>query len=492
MMEAFIPMQHYPNDPSCPVIPPTEPYSGEPAETASSSPSLTEEAASDTLYSHADAPETSGSAAGLAVPSTGPEADAEAFSAKETVSRDTDKEVDAILAEVAQKRETEQHSTGTGSKASSGKRRSAAAPNTGGAKSSASGGKKKRRKRKPFSFVDVLKYIFPWRGDSGLEAARKIIFVAAMAVFSVCLFLIGDYYVGLHKDRKEYDSIQQMLEDTRNNRHYSNEGSETKINQGGVTEYLEENEVAVLRKDNPDVIGYITIEGTKVSYPVVQKKSADPNENTNDYYLNRNFYQESSKSGCIFMDFRCHFDEVADHRRAVKNSDNLIIYGHNMRNESMFGSLRNYTRNYSLYSQHPIVTLQSLYETYTYKIFSIFIVDGEDYTSPYAFNCWNTLDFSDETEFYDYVNNAKKRNIIANDVDVVYGDQILTLYTCNSQIDNGKLILMCRMVRPGEDPRAGTENGHLSDNILYPQAYYKYHKETFDITKFVPYGPTDN
>lgn len=485
-------MQNYPNDPSCPILPPTgNLISGESAETVSSSPSpynLTEEAASEALQRSAEAPGQPGSSAGHADPAAETAADAKAPSAEETVSRHTDQDIDAILAEVELKRETEHHSTGKDVKTSLAARRKASAPNTERSSGSAKQGKKKR-KRKRFSFVDVLKYIFPWRGDSGLEAARKVIFVAAMAVFSVCLFLIGDYYVGQYKDRLKYDEIQKTLEETRRNRHYGEESSSEHTGVGGEIEYLEQNELSVLLKDNPDLIGYITIEGTPVSYPVVQKKSADPNENTNDYYLTKNFYQEYSKSGCIFMDFRCHFDEVVNHRRVIDNSENLIIYGHNMRNESMFGSLRNYTRNYSYYKQHPIVKLQSLYESYTYKIFSIFIVDGNDYTSPYAFNCWNTLDFADETEFYDYVNNAKKRNIIANDVDVTYGDQILTLYTCNSLLDEAKLIVMCRLVRPGEDPVEGTENGHLNDNILYPQAYYRNHKETYDPEKFVPYGP---
>ena len=365
--------------------------------------------------------------------------------------------------------------------------------NTPGADSPEIRKKKKKSKRKPFSFVDVLKYIFPWRGDSWLEAVRKLVFVAAMSVFSVCLFLIGDYYYGLYKDRKAYGSIQDIYYETRRNRHAGEEDTAPISGEGWVTEYLEYNELAEkFLKQNPDYIGWVSIENTPVSYPVVQKKSIDSSVNTNDYYLNRTFFQTESKSGSIFMDFRCVFDDVFDHIRVAPNSENLLIYGHNMLNESMFGSLRNYMRDKNYYSKHPIITLSSLYKTYSYKIFAVFIVDGEDYTSPYAFNCWNTLNFSDESDFYDYVNKAKMRNIISNDVDVTYGDQLVTLYTCNTLIDNGKLIVMGRMVRPGEDPLEGTENGRLNDNVLYPTAYYRNHKETFDPEKFVPYGPSDS
>jgi sortase B len=163
-----------------------------------------------------------------------------------------------------------------------------------------------------------------------------------------------------------------------------------------------------------------------------------------------------------------------------------------MNNKTMFGSLRDYARNPIYYKEHPIVELQSLYKTYYYKIFAIFIVDSTDFDSPYAFDCWNTIDFNDETDFYEYVNKAKKRNMINNDVDVVYGDPILTLYTCNSMVTSeGKLILMCRMIREDEkgNEKAGTENASLNENFLYPAVYYKNHDQTFDISKFVPYGP---
>ncbi len=345
---------------------------------------------------------------------------------------------------------------------------------------------KREKTRKPNPFVRALKTLIPWRGDSVLECVRKIVFFAALCVVSICAFLISDYYVGLYQDKQSYQDIQDELD-----RHYMTDDSDSGPVIGEELEYLEYNEIADLfLKQNPDLVGYIQIEGTEVSYPVVQKKSPDPlTVNTNDYYLYRNFQQETSKSGSIFMDFRCHFDEAFEHRRICENSGNLLIYGHNMKNRSMFGSLKDYVRNYSFLSQHPIVHLQSLYLSYDYKIFAVFLIDSSDTDSEYGFDCWNTIDFADENEFYWYVNNAKKRNIITNTVDVKYGDPILTLYTCNSTVANAKLIIMARQLRDGEDPNEGYENSGLSDNILYPKAYYRFHEETFDPDRFVPYGP---
>lgn len=351
-----------------------------------------------------------------------------------------------------------------------------------------------KKKRNQYTFKEILQFFVPWKGDSVFESMRKIVFSLALIVVGVCTYLIGSYYIDLYKAKKSYQEIQARIDAAKANRHFSNDSYVEDPQTGEMIEWLDLNEYGeMLLPINPDVVGYVNIEGTEVSYPVVQKqKLSDPEKNPNDYYLYRTFRQEQSKSGCIFMDFRNHFDEVVDHRRICDNSGNVFIYGHNMNNRTMFGSLRDYINNPSFYRAHPIVNYYSLYKEYQFKIFAIFIVDGEDYTSEYAFDCWNTLDFPDEASFYDYVNEAKKRTMINTDVDVRYGDQLLSLYTCNGLVANAKLILMCREVRAeeGEDPKEGTENATLNDNVLYPKAYYKGGRPVnYDPKKFVPYGP---
>lgn len=351
---------------------------------------------------------------------------------------------------------------------------------------------KKRKKKQPKSpFLRFLKRFIPWRGDSILESVRKIVFFTALTVAGVCGFLIFNYYSMLYKSQREYEEIQKLLAESLSSRGFSELSSLTSDPESGeILEYFEYNDIAnLLLKQNSDLVGYITIDGTEVSYPVVQRKSPDPiHVNTNDYYLYRSFDGQDNRAGCIFMDFRCHFDEVVDHRRAAANSGNLVIYGHNMNNRSMFGSLKDYIRNYSFYKQHPMVHLQSLYKSYDYKIFAMFVVDAMDTTSEFAYDCWNTLDFKSEEQFYEFVNGAKKRTIIANDVDVKYGDPILTLYTCSGMVSNGKLIIMARMLREGEDPAEGTQNSGYNKNALYPKSYYNNHKMNYDPEQFVPFG----
>lgn len=349
-----------------------------------------------------------------------------------------------------------------------------------------------KKKRNRYTFKEILKYFVPWKGDSLFESFRKIVFSVALVIVGVCTFLIGNYYIDLYRSKKMYKELQARIEESRARRGFTEDSYTEDPVTGDVIEWLDYNNYGnTLLPLNPDAVGYVNIEGTEVSYPVVQKqKLSDPNQNPNDYYLYRTFMQEQSKSGCIFMDYRNHFDEVVDHRRVFDNSGNVFIYGHNMNNRTMFGSLRDYINNPSFYRAHPIVNYSSLYKDYQFKIFAIFVVDGEDYTSEYAFDCWNTLDFEDEDAFYKYVNEAKKRTMINTDVDVKYGDQLLSLYTCNGLVANAKLILMCREVRAGEDLKEGTENATLNENVLYPKAYYKSGRPVnYDPKKFVPYGP---
>ncbi len=338
------------------------------------------------------------------------------------------------------------------------------------------------------TYKDVLRGIFPWRGDSAVEVIRKLIFMIAVIVFSVCLFLIADYYWENYKNRQlgtEIEDIydkanqQQMLVD-------SSQDSDTDRTTYKTWELKEG--AKLLLERNKDVVGYIKISNTDISYPVVQRRKEDGNE----YYLNKNIDHEDAKAGTIFLDWRNYFDYVVDGIRVLENSQNLVIYGHDMKDGSMFGGLQAYEDSDGFYSENPIIELSSNYETYKYKIFAYFIIDAEDETET-KFECWNTLNFAGEDDFYEFVNNAKKRALTFNEVDVEYGDQLLTLSTCNSVFDTGRLIVMGRLLRDGEDPYEGTDNVTKNPNILWPSIYYSWNEKTYDPdAEFEGYPLTNN
>lgn len=336
--------------------------------------------------------------------------------------------------------------------------------------------KKKTKKSLKEKFIDL----FPQKQDSVPEKIRKVVFLCSICAIIICGYMVGDYYIDLGKSKNLHQEIASIYEP------YPFERSE---NVATIYEPDTERTYTVLdgaRKlldMNPDVVGYITIPNTPISNPVMQ--SGD-----NEKYLDKNINGEQSRAGELFLDYRNNFDRVVNGKLSIANSDNLVIYGHNMKNDEMFGSLKYYQRNYSYYNEHPVIYLNSNYECYTYKIFSYFILDAFD-DSETAYDCWNKFDFDGEEDFYNFVNEAKKRSFGLNDVDVKYGDKILTLSTCNTVLgDRGRLIVMGRLLRDGEDVKSGTEKNVQNANVKWPSIYYqeKPNERYNPDAEFVPYG----
>ncbi len=335
-------------------------------------------------------------------------------------------------------------------------------------------GKKKKKKSLGRRFIEL----FPQKGDSVFEVIRKTVFLMSTTVFIACLVLIGDYFWESYRAKNTWDEIRDTVQRVKMEK-------PTEIEVGEPYEhFVMKPEAEVLYRQNPDVVGYLSIPNTLIAYPVLQRKNETDG---NEYYLNKDFYGNPSKSGAIFMDYRNYFDYVVDFQRVYPNSQNLIIYGHNMHDYSMFGSLKYYINDVSYYDAHPIVELSSNYRDYKYKIFGMIIVDIDDETET-RFDYWNIINFSGEEDFYDYVNEIKRRTVRLTDVDVKYGDQLLTLSTCNSTFSEGRLVIFARLLRDGEDLMEGctsTEN----PNIKWPNSYYKWRKKTYDPdAEFIPYG----
>ena len=342
-------------------------------------------------------------------------------------------------------------------------------------------GKSAKKKKKKRTFKQFMLGFLPQRGDSIPERIRKIVFLGAIVVIIVCGYIVADYYIDLWRSKRENDkNMNDYWSDM-------NEPTEPRPTQGPDERkvYTLLNGAKALLEQNSEVVGVIRIDGTKVDNPVLQ---ADDNEK----YINQKLSGRESRAGELFLDYRNHFDEVDEEGHlACENSDNLVIYGHDMNDDEMFGCLKYYVRNYDYYGEHPIIELNSNYEQYKYKIFSFFILDVDDDTET-KFDCWNKLNFDSEAEYYDFVNEAKRRTLRTNKVDVKYGDPLLTLSTCNGLFgDRGRLIILARRVRDGEDPLEGTQENELNPNPKYPSLYYdirSYEKYDPD-APFEPYGP---
>lgn len=190
-----------------------------------------------------------------------------------------------------------------------------------------------------------------------------------------------------------------------------------------------------LLAQNPDTVGWITIENTNVDNPVVQYSD-------NEFYLDHSFEREHFRAGTVFMDYRDVFgpDEEAQ-------SENIILYGHNMANNTMFGSLRRYRQDKSYYKRAPFITLESNYRTYEYVIFGLVITEGSWQAS---WRYWDMENLSMRSKYNAYVETVRKKSLTEIPVDVQYGDKLLTLSTCYSDKDDSRFLVVARRLRPDE------------------------------------------
>lgn len=191
---------------------------------------------------------------------------------------------------------------------------------------------------------------------------------------------------------------------------------------------------------NSDLLGWITVPHTDVDNPIVI--GAD-----NDFYLNHGFDHQEFRAGTVFMDFRNRLG-FADEDQ----SDNLVLYGHNMKDNTMFGSLRKYRLDLEFYKEAPFIELDTNYQHYTYVIFALSIADGRG-ESDWRF--WDMEDFADEASFNAFVDPAREKSLVDIPVDVKYGDKLITLCTCvpdEYETDNSRFLVIGRRLRPGESP----------------------------------------
>ena len=181
---------------------------------------------------------------------------------------------------------------------------------------------------------------------------------------------------------------------------------------------------------NPETVGFLDIDGM-LSLPVVQR------ENDNEFYLNHRFEGVEAQEGTLFLDGM---------NRLVPEDDCLIVYGHNMKNRTMFGRLSAYGDPEYL-RKYPVIHFDTLYEDRSYVIFAAFTASMDPRNARY-FDVRNFI--FDETEFDKFVLKLQSRSRFRVPLDVRYGDRLLLLVTCDYTNDEGRFILALRQLREGE------------------------------------------
>lgn len=180
-----------------------------------------------------------------------------------------------------------------------------------------------------------------------------------------------------------------------------------------------------LYEQNPDLFGWLRIDGTVIDYPVMHTP-ADPEK-----YLHTNFAGEYNFAGIPFVDGACSPD-----------SDNLLIYGHNMLDGSMFRSLMKY-KDEAYWRSHPTIHFDTLYEEGEYEVLAAFY-DRVYYSNETCFKFYQFIDAEDAADFDNAVANFRAKALYDTGVTAAYGDKLITLVTCAYHVEDGRFVVVAR------------------------------------------------
>lgn len=252
----------------------------------------------------------------------------------------------------------------------------------------------------------------------------SLLFVIVVICLMVSINLYRNYVDGNKYDRIQSD-LNRLLEEVSSSDVPENNDddliyiepneddisriTETTTTTTGIYDIKYEKVLDKLLDINKDTVGWLTVNNTNIDYPVVQYSD-------NDYYLNRDFYQNKNRHGWIFMDYRNSYSDL---------SDNTIIYGHNLANQKMFGTLR-YATNASWYTKtnNQIITLNTLDSNLKWKIISVYKVPKT--------NDYLVANFSSPDEKLEFLRMIVGRSIYDFNEEYDEDTKILTLSTCSN------------------------------------------------------------
>lgn len=176
---------------------------------------------------------------------------------------------------------------------------------------------------------------------------------------------------------------------------------------------------------NPDFFGWLTIDGTRIDYPVMHSVE------DNYKYLHADFDGSYYYPGIPYVDSKCNVD-----------SDNLLIYGHNMNDGSMFHTLMRYESE-SFWEENPTICFSDLYGDYEYEVLAAFR-DQIYLKTDTCFKFYQFIDAADEAEFDYAISQFQEKSIYDTGVEAEYGDKLITLITCAYHVEDGRFVVVAR------------------------------------------------
>ncbi len=256
------------------------------------------------------------------------------------------------------------------------------------------------------------------------ERKRKLLIALCTVIAAGCFGYYGVYYYFAERTQSDYNKLADL------------KGSKTLTSPGVTIHYDDEDDVELevleeyetLYNKNKRLIGWLKIDDTNIDYPVMQTTD-------NEYFLDHNYEQEYDKNGSLFLDADCD---------VVHRNTNLIIYGHHMKSGKMFGNLNKYSSQ-SYCEEHSTIQFDTIYEKGTYQVMYVFRskIYNED---EIVFKYYQFLDAASEQEFNSNMQEMAAISLYDTGVTASYGDELLTLSTCDNSEEDGRFVVVAKRV----------------------------------------------
>ena len=262
---------------------------------------------------------------------------------------------------------------------------------------------------------------------------KNVLYYLVFLFFSFLIIISTIYIIDFFSLKKEAEEESNLLNTIKIEEKVENIQEEikedTKIEANEVLKEETERmlQVKTLQKENSDIIGWLEIEGTSINYPVLQGTD-------NEYYMTHNYKKEKSKNGSIFL--------TKDYDWKVPSS-NLLIYGHNLKNGTMFQELLKY-ENKKFEQEHPIIRFTTEKEDAEYEIISVFKSRVYYKSEKNVFRYYYFVNAQTEKEYNEFVENAKKASLYPIDTTATYPEQLITLSTCSYHVEDGRFAVVGR------------------------------------------------
>lgn len=247
----------------------------------------------------------------------------------------------------------------------------------------------------------------------------RCLFLLLSVLLAVSGFMVYEDLSGRQKEKRDFALLAELVQAELSETSLPDEPGMPAEEQKAEPVYRRN--LAPLFAQNGECIGWLNIPGTGIDYPVMHTPGAPQR------YLRKNFYGEPSYSGVPFLDSRCSLD-----------SDNLILYGHNMKNGTMFGLLRQYT-DQGYFREHPAIEFETRSGCAEYAVFAVVPVNAQD-------EWYQFIDVADGAAYEEAVRKIWGRSLYETDILPEYGQQLLTLSTCYHAVEDGRLLVIAAKI----------------------------------------------